>query len=381
MTAAQHVWSGLEAMGGGSGLWADWQWALGDQLHALAPFLEPTHEEALTVPCREHPPCGCRHRVCVEEPAAVEALREGGLEPLLSAVCDCDSGDCPTFQITRTDRVIYRLDLARLGACIRTVLGLDAPRASGVALEEWREIGTWPPFATPVYLSLVRAGRWRTGLEAHREGGEGPCVLLTGTTTGADPLLAAALRREGGLLQALDTMLEPGPEGQWRFVESAADWSRVWHQRLAHPPVNGESLRQIQRHLSAIRRQVETAPATRPGPGAAPSPEPVSEDAARQVFALIRQLETNNQWRKAPMLQVFRLYCLEGLTAKQVAHRCGCAKSLIIERLKHLRQITGRQPTELRQFSAHFEQIDNSLRDPRARRIYRPALADEVEED
>lgn len=105
--------------------------------------------------------------------------------------------------------------------------------------------------------------------------------------------------------------------------------------------------------------------------------EPVSEDVARQVFALIRELEIEGRWRKAPILQVFRLYCMEGLTAKQVARRCGCAKSLVILRLKALRKKTGREPAQLRNFSAHFEKIEDSLRDSRSSRIDRRSALDE----
>jgi hypothetical protein len=100
-------------------------------------------------------------------------------------------------------------------------------------------------------------------------------------------------------------------------------------------------------------------------------PVPVPESVARQVFALVHELETDGRRLKAPIMRVFRLYCMDGLTAVNVARRCGCSKSLVLLRLKQLRTKLGRDPAELRQFSSHFEQIEASLSDPRAKRIYR----------
>jgi hypothetical protein len=105
-------------------------------------------------------------------------------------------------------------------------------------------------------------------------------------------------------------------------------------------------------------------------------PAPVPESVARQVFALVHELETDGRRLKAPIMRVFRLYCMDGLTAVKVARRCGCSKSLVLLRLKQLRTKLGRDPAELRQFSSHFEQIEASLSDPRAKRIYRKGALD-----
>ncbi len=100
-------------------------------------------------------------------------------------------------------------------------------------------------------------------------------------------------------------------------------------------------------------------------------PAPVPESVARQVFALVKELEGDSRWRKAPIVRVFRLYCIECLPVMKVARRCGCSRSLIFMRLNQLRTKLGRDPAELRQLSSHFERIEDSIRDPRARRIYR----------
>ena len=102
----------------------------------------------------------------------------------------------------------------------------------------------------------------------------------------------------------------------------------------------------------------------------------VPEDVARQVFAVVREMETGGKWRKAPMLRVFRLYCQDGMTANQVAKECACSKALVVLRLKQLRRKLGRDPAELRTLSSHFEAIEDSLSDSRADGIHREGLKD-----
>jgi hypothetical protein len=99
----------------------------------------------------------------------------------------------------------------------------------------------------------------------------------------------------------------------------------------------------------------------------------LEEDAARKAFALVKALDAEQPVRKASLYTVFRLYCVEGQTVEQVARQCRCARSLVFLRLGALRRKLGRDPRQLRQYSGHFERIEDSLAEPRARRIYRKA--------
>jgi hypothetical protein len=66
----------------------------------------------------------------------------------------------------------------------------------------------------------------------------------------------------------------------------------------------------------------------------------------------------------------------------QVARKCGCARSLVFLRLEALRCKLGVHPRTLRQYSGHFESIEESLSDPRARRVHRKsAIYGEEEEE
>src|SRR5690348_4076753 len=85
-------------------------------------------------------------------------------------------------------------------------------------------------------------------------------------------------------------------------------------------------------------------------------PEPrdsVDEDVARQTLALAKALDSDRRFRKASIYTVFLLYCSDGLSADQIARKCACARSVVFDRLKILREKLGRDPAELRQYSSH----------------------------
>jgi len=109
--------------------------------------------------------------------------------------------------------------------------------------------------------------------------------------------------------------------------------------------------------------------------------KPIDENEARRLFALIKELsDANTAKRKAPIIEVFRLYCVEGLTAKQIAKQCRCTKSLIVLRLGGIREKLGRDPAELRLMSSHFEKIEDSLSDSRAKQIHRESALENEEQ-
>ena len=115
--------------------------------------------------------------------------------------------------------------------------------------------------------------------------------------------------------------------------------------------------------------------------GTSATVEVASDDDARRLFALLKALESEGNYRKAPVTRVFQLYCLDGLTRDEVAKKCHCVPSLVTLRLKAIEARLGRKATELRQLSGHFERIAESLTDERARRINRASALDETNDD
>jgi hypothetical protein len=61
----------------------------------------------------------------------------------------------------------------------------------------------------------------------------------------------------------------------------------------------------------------------------------------RLAFALLEKLDTGRRRPPPSIARVFRLYCIELLSAAQVAGVCRCSKAAVIRRLKFITQLTG----------------------------------------
>ena len=131
----------------------------------------------------------------------------------------------------------------------------------------------------------------------------------------------------------------------------------------------------IRREVAAIRKDVGDL---RKGN---PPAEPVSDNEALRLFALVDALESETNYRKAPVIRVFLLYCGQGIKRDEVARRCRCAPSLVTLRLQAIEKKLGRKASELRQLSGHFDRIAESLTDERARRVHRASALDQPGEE
>jgi hypothetical protein len=104
----------------------------------------------------------------------------------------------------------------------------------------------------------------------------------------------------------------------------------------------------------------------------------VSEDVARSASALLQKLELDAPLKAPSVLTVFRLYCVDGLSAERVARKCRCAKGTVMSRLRFIEERTGVKPEQFRAMSGHLQQIDDDLRESGAREIYRQGLGGSV---
>lgn len=134
----------------------------------------------------------------------------------------------------------------------------------------------------------------------------------------------------------------------------------------------------IHRDIAAMRRDVGEL---RRAGGRVSAVDPATDDEARRLFALLKALESEGDYRKAPVTRVFQLYCLEGLKREEVAKKCRCVPALVTLRLQAIEARLGRKASELRQLSGHFERIADSLTDDRARHIHRKSAMDGPEDD
>jgi hypothetical protein len=103
-------------------------------------------------------------------------------------------------------------------------------------------------------------------------------------------------------------------------------------------------------------------------------PKEVEEDVARRAFALIQTLDSETGAKPPSLLSVFRLYCIEELSADHIARVHHCSKSTVIGRLNQIRARTGVDPQDLRKVSASLKRIGEEMDDSRAERIYRKKL-------
>ena len=170
-----------------------------------------------------------------------------------------------------------------------------------------------------------------------------------------------------------------GGAGEKRKAESENRETKNEVGRQVHPDQHqAKILQELQFHGELLDRLVrgqqsmmEQLPLIGLGQGV-----PVSEDEAHRLFALLRALESESNFRKAPVTRVFMLYCLDGMSRDDVARDCNCSPALITLRLQAIQKKLGRKPSELRQYSDHFERIADSLTDSRARRIDRRRAID-----
>jgi hypothetical protein len=101
---------------------------------------------------------------------------------------------------------------------------------------------------------------------------------------------------------------------------------------------------------------------------------PVTADVARNAFALLQKLELDAPLKAPSVLTVFRLYCVDGHSADQVARKCRCAKGTVMSRLRFIEEVTKTKPEQFRSMSGHLQQLDDDLNASGAREIYRRGL-------
>lgn len=103
-------------------------------------------------------------------------------------------------------------------------------------------------------------------------------------------------------------------------------------------------------------------------------PAPVELNVAQAAFALLVKLDAEGNYKKPSPLTVFRLYCIEGLSADDVAAKCRCAKGTIMSRLRFIEAETKTKPEQFRAMSAHLQELADNYDRSGAREIYRRGL-------
>jgi hypothetical protein len=319
-------WSALEEIPGLVAVQADWRKHTGDHLQALWSLcLQATDWLAESFPCPRQ--CGCAHEVIMRHDRTSAV-----------AACKCEPPTCPDIPVTIRDITPLELSWTRLGRALCKVFGL-APRFTQLTPPTTVQFGALPPDQVPailtiqVYPAFLRSAIAELVAVLHK-----PFILFAPTGNMLDVHCQAMLESCGAAFFPLATTVTLTPDGI----------------------------------LLPARAPGEIFARFRPDPH-----NSVAEDVAIQTFALAKTLDSEQRFRKAPVFTVFLLYCSDGLSADHIAKKCGCARSVVFDRLKLLREKLGRDPADLRQYSSHFEAIGDSLSDSRASRIHRPSAIDD----
>lgn len=310
-----NLWRGLEVIPGMVAVPAVWrQWTGPDFVAACEGFLRPTCRPAQSYPCE----CGCSHRIVRHSAERIVAI------------CQCDPWNCDDIRLTPEEATLWELSRVRLGRAICRALDIDA-RESEVDPEGTAQIGAFSARAVPVHL-----------------------IIAPGSDQFHHAVAKLAARLSDGFILFAPTSRYVDAECQEFLVKARAGFFDLESNFTLLP----SGL------LHARRRAGEIFAAFTPQP-----PEEFTMEDARRLYALVLACDSEQTERKAPLKRVFDLYCRMALSAEEVAVKCRCSKATIINRLNTLHKRTGLPPDELRGYTPMFDEIEKTIKDPRARRI------------
>jgi hypothetical protein len=309
-------WRCLETIIGWSDVAVKWKEHLGEAFPSVKEgFLEPDGKSR-GFPCPHE--CGCSHDV-IEEARGV-----------IVAVCTCDPWRCDDIYLKPDDITLWKFNVDRFARALCRALDIDR-READFGLLNTTQIGVFSA-TVPVILTIQYDADEFRGVVAELavrlpEG----FILLAPSGRFLDARCQELLAKARAGFFELESTVVTTPRGELIAPRQARDLFAPW----------------------------------------AGSPKVVIEEAARAAFAIVQALDAEKPSREAPLLTVFRLYCVQARSAEDVARECGCSKATVINRLKRLEERTGARPDELRRYSPQFQAIEDAMGDPRARRVRR----------
>jgi hypothetical protein len=343
-------WSALESERALHGTAAEWRNAMGDDFPLFkSAFFQKRRKPSDTIFChkcyRHHTVVSCYSsssstaHALTHSPFPTLDFRPETLDAALIALDPGTDEDfhCPDFPVTRADLEVWELNWTRLARALCQALELDS-RLAPLNFVNTFQIGCWSADAIPVILTIQSESRaLRLVISELIARLRRKFILLTPTHKNYDAHIQELLANAQAAIFPLNSTVTLGRDGQLQ--------SRV--------------------------RPGELFARLTPEPG-------LVEEPALRAFAVIKALDTNTRLRDAPVLTVFRLYCIDSLSVEQSAKKLRCSKATIVNRLRTIREKTGVAPKTLRSYSTQFTHIENSLSDSRARRIDRQAAMDEA---
>jgi len=345
-------WQVLEAIRGQNAVSAIWGRHLSEHFEPFKrAFLVSQTEPAKYFPCED---CGCCHEI-IQQPQMTNGQLQITTHQLsvthhgsritdhhssFRAVCTCDPWNCADVILSVEEVRVWELNWTKLARALCEVFGLN-PKFTDLHIHQTAQIGSWSADAVPAILTV------QVDSEQLRE------VICE---------LAARLRQRFILLSPTSRHLD----ARCHEILSNADAGFFALENLVS--FDG-SLRLMRRSSGELFARFSA------------QPKEVEHDVARRAFALIQTLDSENEMKPPTLLAVFRLYCIEELSADHIARVQHCSKSTVIGRLNMIRDRTGVDPQDLRKVSASLKKIEEEMTDSRASHIHRKKMIYDLEEE
>lgn len=293
--------------------WA-WRRMVGEQFPAFRTLcLEPSSSQAVRFPCPSG--CGCNHLIIPRHD------RTGAV-----AVCRCATPSCPDIPLTLQEITPLQVSWHRLGLALRKAFGLAGPHADLFPPNTF-QFGSWSVDAVPAILTIqVQNSVFRRAVAELAAELRQPFILFAPTSDFLDVPSKIILENHGAAFFALDTHVILTDHGTLQPIGAPGDLFARF----------------------------------------TPQPSDADVEAASRAFALVRNLDTETVLRPPSLLAVFRHYCIEELSASQIARKFGCSKPTVLRRLALIRARIGVDPRQLRRLSPHIAKLEATLSDPKA---------------
>jgi hypothetical protein len=319
--------SKLETIPGLVALESQWQEELGDLYPAFNSLcLQPASWQKRSVPCPRG--CGCDHEV-VHRPDGSGTV----------GVCRCPTAGCPDIPLSPSDLTPLEVSWTKLGYAVCGAFGL-ARRQAWIS-DTTYQIGSWSTDAVPVILTIQwNSGGFRRVVAESAADLRRRFILLAPTSDFLDAHCKRRLENHGAAFFALNshTLLTA-------------------HGTLQPIGVPGELFAQF-----------------------TPQPKETDMDVAQRAFGMVARLDMDNGLKPPTLLTVFRHYCIEELSMGKIALKYGCSRQTVGRRVDLIRKRIGVHPDQLRRLSPHIAKLEETIKDPRAKRSKPGAHLDEQED-
>jgi hypothetical protein len=325
-----NVWLSLEASHGLTAVPANWRRHLNDQFEIFkSAFLQKQPQLTKGYPCGH---CACTHEIIDQTSEALAAIgipnyRDPDHLDYI-AICRCDPPTCQHYQfpLTRADVELWSLNWTKLARALCHAFGLNY-QFSDLKLHNTHQIGSWSADPVPVILTIQsQRGFFYSVITELIARLRQKFILLAPTVKHFDANCQELLANANATFFPLDSNVSLNQNGNLHSVKSG-----------------GELFAKF-----------------------TPQPKELDRSVAERAFILVQQLDSSGPQTPPSLVTVFRLYCIEEMSAEAIARKCRCSKAAIVRRLLKIREVTNADPRDLRRISNHLSPVGSSTSIPQA---------------